>query len=490
MKRPLALVGTLAVTVGVLAGTMIAPAVGASSHREAPSISRDPSADNTDFYAFVSPDDFTTVTFVANYIPLEDPAGGPNFFSFGDDVLYSINVDNKGDGQDHIQYQFRFTTTVRNPNTFLYNTGPITGSISDPNSKWNMPQTYSVTRVENGRSTTIADGLFTPPDNIGPRSTPNYPNLAAQAVYTLNGVHGTGKVFAGQRDDPFFVDLGSVFDLLGLRPFNAAHLFPLPAAPGRDNVAGFNTHSIVLQVPITDLTPDHQLPKDAGDSRAIIGAYASASRKHVTVLNTDGTDTEAGNWVQVSRLGHPLINEVIIPLLLKDKWNRQDPENDSSFVGQYLNPEVPGLINLLYPSLPDIKTTGRTDLVTVLLTGVPGLNNPGTGKQADLLRLNMMIPPVDPKDPKPFDRLAVLDGQLAGYPNGRRLGDDVVDIEVRALACGYGTFLATNFGLCNLTGNNTLGDGVDQNDVDFLTSFPYVADPHQGYEVLPIQSAP
>src|SRR6202158_1461897 len=163
MKRPLALVGTLAVTVGVLAGTMIAPSVGASSHREAPSISRDPSADNTDFYAFVSPDNPSTVTFVANYIPLEDPAGGPNFFSFGDDVLYSINIDNKGDGKDHIQYQFRFNTTVRNPKTFLYNTGPI-GSITDPN--WNTPQTYSVSRVENGAWTKIADGLTTPPDDI------------------------------------------------------------------------------------------------------------------------------------------------------------------------------------------------------------------------------------------------------------------------------------------------------------------------------------
>src|SRR5215472_14636353 len=178
MNRPLALVGTVAVTAAVLAGTVIAPSVGASSHREAPSISRDPVADNTDLYAFVSPDNPSTVTFVANYIPLEDPAGGPNFFSFGDDVLYSINIDNKGDGLDHIQYQFRFSTTIRNPNTFLYNTGPIT-SLSDPN--WNAPQTYSVTRVEEGVSTRIADGLSTPPDNIGPRSTPNYHNLASQA---------------------------------------------------------------------------------------------------------------------------------------------------------------------------------------------------------------------------------------------------------------------------------------------------------------------
>jgi hypothetical protein len=486
MKRPLALVGTLAVTVGVLAGTMIAPSVVASSHREAPSISRDPSADNTDFYAFVSPDNPTTVTFVANYIPLEDPAGGPNFFSFGDDVLYSINVDNVGDGEDHIQYQFRFKTTVRNGKTFLYNTGQIS-KLDDPN--WNMPQTYSVTRVENGAWTKIADGLFTPADNIGPRSTPNYHALASQAVYPLNGVHGTGKVFAGQRDDPFFVDLGSVFDLLGLRQFNAFHLIPLPTEVGRDNVAGFNSHSIVLQVPITDLTRDHQMPSGPGAATAVIGAYANASRKHVSVLNDDGTTSGQGDWVQVSRLGQPLINEVIIPLLLKDKWNRVDPADDSFFVRHYLNPEVPGLVNLLYPALPDAPTTGRTDLVAVLLTGIPGVNSPGTGKQADLLRLNMMIAP-STTNPNTVDRLGALDGQFDGYPNGRRLADDVVDIEVRALACGYGPILQAALGLCNLSPNNQLGDGVDKNDVLFQTSFPYLADPHSGYEVLPLQSAP
>lgn len=489
MKRPLALVGTLAVAAGVLASTTLVPAVGASSHREAPSISRDPTADNTDFYAFVSPDNANTVTFVANYIPLEDPAGGPNFFSFGDDVLYSINVDNDGDGKDDIQYQFRFHTTVRNPKTFLYNTGQIT-RLDDPN--WNMPQTYSVSRVEHGKKTQLADGLFTPPDDIGPRSTPNYHALASQAVYTLDGVHGDGKVFAGQRDDPFFVDLGSIFDLLGLRPFNMAHRISLPTEAGRDDVQGFNVHSIILQVPITDLTRDHSMPKDAKDPKAIIGAYASASRHKTTILNEDGTDTERGQFVQVSRLGQPLINEVIIPLLLKDKWNRSDPADDSFFERHYLNPEVPGLINFLYPPLPDAPTTGRTDLVAVLLTGIPGLNAPGTGKEADLLRLNMMIPPSS-TDPNAVDRLGVMAlpaPQLDGYPNGRRLADDVVDIEVRALACGYGPVLHAAFGLCDLTPNDMLGDGVDHNDVPFQTSFPYVADPHSGYEVEPIQSAP
>jgi Domain of unknown function (DUF4331) len=484
MKRPLALVGTLAVTAGVLAGTMIAPAVGASSHREAPSISRDPSADNTDVYAFVSPDNPSTVTFVANYVPLEDPAGGPNFNSFGDDVLYSINIDNKGDGEDHIQYQFRFKTTMRNPKTFLYNTGQIT-SLDDPD--WNMAQSYSVTRKEEGNSTRIADGLLTPPVNIGPRSTPNYHDLATQAVYSLQGVHGTGKVFAGQRDDPFFVDLGSIFDLGGLRPFNNLHIIPLPVSSGRDNVKGLNVHSIVLQVPIVDLTRDHQMPKDSTDPKAVIGVYASASRKHATVLDDDGRDHGEGNWVQVSRLGEPLINEVVIPLGQKDRWNRRDPSDDASFIRHYLTPELAGLINFLYPATADIPTSNRNDLVTILLTGIPGVNFLAQGDtKADLLRLNMMIQPSSP-DPNAVDRLGAINGQFDGFPNGRRLADDVVDIEVRAIACGYGPILQNALGLCNLSPNNGLGDGVDKNDEPFQSVFPYLADPHQGYGLREIE---
>jgi hypothetical protein len=489
MKRPLALVGTLAVTVGVLAGTMIAPSVIASSHREAPSISRDPEADNTDLYAFVSPDDPThsSITFVANYIPLQDPAGGPNFNSFGDDVLYSINVDNKGDGQDHIKYQFRFKTKVIDPDTFLYNTSTIT---SDTDPHWNVQQTYSVTRVDDNGQKTIARDLTTPPDNIGPRSTPNYHNLATQAVHSVSDVHGTGKVFAGQRDDPFFVDLGSIFDLGGLRPFNPLHLIPLSAEPGRDNLQGLNVHSIVLQVPISDLTPDHMMPSGPSASTAVIGVYASASRHKVTVLDEDGSDKLAGPWVQVSRLGEPLINEVIIPLGQKDKWNRQDPADDRHFADHYRSPELAGLINFLYPALADAPTTGRDDLVEILLTGIPGVNFLSTGNtKSDLLRLNMMIPP-STTDPNTVDRLGALDGQFDGFPNGRRLADDIVDIELRAVACGYGPILHAALGLCDLSPNDQIGDGVDRNDVAFQTSFPYVADPHQGYEVLPIQSAP
>jgi uncharacterized protein DUF4331 len=446
----------------VVAALAIVPGM-ASSHREAPLISADPLADNTDLYAFRSPDRPDTVTIIANYIPLESPAGGPNFPAFDDAVLYEIHVDNDGDAQEDITYQFRFHTETRNPDTFLYNTGPI-ASLDDPN--WNRRQTYTV-RVRHGNSfEVLGRDLATPPDNIGPRSTPNYASLAAAAVHTLSG--GI-KVFAGQRDDPFFVDLGSVFDLAGLRPFNPFHLIPLPAEPGRDAVARYNTHSIAIQVPISQLVRG---------SNPTIGVYASASRRKIRVLQKDGEADNYGKFVQVSRLGEPLINEAVIPLGRKDEWNRSDPENDASFEGFYTRPEVSHLENLLYGSvLAAVDETNRADLVAILLTGVPGLNFTGPRK-ADLLRLNTSIAP----NPSP-SRLAVLDGDLAGFPNGRRLADDVVDIELRAFAQGYGPILHNLLGLPNKAPNNLLGDGVDANDVAFLPAFPYVATPHQGYEV-------
>lgn len=481
MKRPFALVGTLAVTAGLLVGTVAAPTlIGASSHREAPGISTDPTADNTDVYAFVSPDKPDTVTLIANYIPLQDPAGGPNFFAFNDDVLYELHIDNVGDAKDHITYQFEFDTKLTNENTFLYNTGQLT-SIGDPD--WTVPQTYDVTRVENGSSKVVGNNLAVPPVNVGRRSTPNYEaSLGTPGVYSLNN---GGMVFAGQRDDPFFVDLGSIFDLGGLRPFNAAHVIPLPTDAGRDALRAMNVHSIALQVPITDLTVDHSKPTGAGDPKAIIGVYASASRKQVTVLRSDGVDQEQGQWVQVSRLGEPLINEVIIPISQKDRWNRSDPRDDNRFLNRYRSPELAGLVNFLYPGLPDVPTTDRDDLVTVLLTGVPGLNSPPKVVKSDFLRLNMLVMPSSP-DPNGVNRLGAMAGQFDGFPNGRRLADDIVDIELRAVACGYGDILAGALGLCNLSPNNQLGDGVDKNDVPFKATFPYLAAPHSGYDVQPL----
>jgi hypothetical protein len=432
----------------------------ASSHREAPLIAADPTADNTDLYAFVSPDRPDTVTLIANYIPFEEPAGGPNFFNFDPNALYELHVDNNGDGRDDVTYQFRFRTEIRNQNTFLYNTGPIT-SLADPN--WNVRQFYSVTRIQGDRRTVLGTNLPSPPNNIGPRSTPNYASLASTAVNTLPG--GI-KVFAGQRDDPFFVDLGSIFDLGGLRPFNPLHLLPLPAAAGVDDVAGYNVHSIAIQIPIDQLT----------DVNTTVGVYASASRPALRILSAEGRAKDIGPETQISRLGEPLVNEVLIPLGQKDYWNGQKPANDQQFVGRYLNPELAGLIHVLYPSLPAPPTTNRQDLVSVLLTGVPGLNFTGP-KPADELRLNTAIAPT--ASPK---RLGALAGDFGGFPNGRRLGDDVIDIELRAVACGYGPILHGALGLCDLQPNDQIGDGVDGNDKPFLTTFPYVATPHQGYD--------
>ncbi len=477
-RKPFALLVGATLALGSVGGAL------AASHREAPYITTDPAADNTDVYAFVSPDRPNSVTLIANFIPVQEPAGGPNFFNFDPAVLYAIHIDNDGDGRDDVNYQFRFTNNIQNPDTFLYNTGPVS-YLTDPD--FNYRQRYSVTRNREGyRSRVIASRLRTPPASIGPRSNPNYDYVAAQAEYALAG--GI-KVFAGQRDDPFFFDTGSTFDLLGLRPFNSLHLIQPPsvdAPAGVDGLSGFNVNSIAIQVPITQLTSDGKAHA-ATSRRATIGVWASASRRQTTVLRTNGTESVGGSWVQVSRLGNPAINEVLIPLGEKDLWNRQSPRNDYNFAKYVAKPEPAALINLLYPSLPDIKTTGRADLRAVLMTGVKGLNYTGT-RPMDMLRLNTGIAPCTADaaddDTGTCQRTGVLAGDLAGFPNGRRLTDDVIDIELRAIAEGYGSFLETNFALPNKTPNNMLGDGVDKNDASFMSDFPYLAAPFQGYAHL------
>src|SRR6267378_4932941 len=363
-----------------------------SSHREAPAIAKDPVADSTDVYAFVSPDKPDTVTLIANYIPLEGPAGGPNFYEFGDDVLYAIHIDNDGDAKPDVTYELRFETKIKNPNTFLYNTGQITTIDS---ASWNRPQFYSVTRNKNGQATVLGSGLACPPCNVGPRSTTAYAALAHSGIHGLSGGHG--KVFAGQRQEGFYVDLGSIFDLGALRPFEGAHLIPLPGSmKGVNGTKNLNVHTIALQVPISDLSAD----------RTVIGVWTAAYRRQARIRRDsdedgDGIDVESGPWVQVSRLGNPLFNEVIVPMSKKDVWNSLPPKADGQFLKYVQHPELATLLPILYPGVfPKLAglTAARDDLVAILLTGIPSGIIPGfqnfTGSTtADMLRLNMAIAP-------------------------------------------------------------------------------------------------
>lgn len=449
---------TCATAAGLLAVTSFAGSALASSHREAPLISFDPSADITDLYAFVSPDAADTVTLVANYNGFQEPSGGPNFYPFNPDVTYWIKVDNSGDGVEDVTYSFDFDTAVANPDSFLYSGyGPI-GAVDA-----NVTQTYSVQRD----GETIAEGLSVPPANIGPRTTPDYSDLADAGIHPLGA---GGQVFAGQRDDPFFADIGAIFDLGGLRPFNEAHLIPLKTRKGQDQLAGFNVNSIAIQVPKSELTVDGRDVAAADAPNAVIGVWGGASRIAPTV------DGGAGELVQVSRLGNPLINEVIIPVGKKDTWNSHGPAEDGVYLDNYLQPELAAIVNTVYPDLPDARTEARDDLVLILGRGIPGVNQTNTDGLYDMLRLNMGIAPADKADP-----MAAVAGDVAGFPNGRRLTDDVVDIEVRAVIDGYGEFLADAFGLPNLEPNNQVGDGCSRNDVKFSKAFPYVAEPHPGY---------
>lgn len=477
-----------------------------SSHREAPEISKDPAADSTDVYAFVSPDKPETVTMIANYVPLQEPAGGPNFYEFGDDVLYKIHVDNDGDGRANITYEFRFKTQVRNENTFLYNTGPIQ-SLDSPN--WNRRQFYSVHKVDGrGRREQLADNQPCPPCNIGPLSTPDYSSLADAAVRNI----GQGRaVFAGQRAEGFYVDLGAIFDLLNPRPFADAHAtfglakFP-KSGPGVNATKFLNVHTIALQVPVTELTRDGYQGKDVNDPRATIGMWTSASRQRTRMLNADENDTEEngadendtdenntdsrsyGPFRQVSRLAMPLFNEVIVPMARKDYWNGQPPHRDSQFAQYVAKPEVgmllPGLFPGVFPNLDNLNKSGkpRADLLAILLTGIPAGLIPGfqnfTGQtQADLLRLNTAIPP----NPKP-SIYGLLGGDLAGFPNGRRVFDDVVAIELRAIAGATYALVDKTFTPDAAAGQ--VDDGVTPDDlsVPFLNTFPYLGLPLSGFD--------
>jgi hypothetical protein len=465
-----------------------------SSHREAPSISQDPVADNADTYAFVSPDDPSTVTIITNYVPLQGPPGGPNFFEFGDDVLYSIYIDNDGDALPEITYQFRFNTTLRNEDTFLYNTGPI-DSLDSPN--WNKRQFYDVSVIlghgpgmngkkqhheMDGKGKVIGKNLACPPCNIGPRSTPNYDNLAGQANHHLP----SGEwVFAGQRNDGFFVDLGAIFDLGDIRELNTVHLIPSATGTSVDPLKTLNIHTIAIKVPISMLTRDGSVPSDPLAAMSVLGIWGGASRRKVQVRDDHGNGTKgSGPWVQVSRLGNPLFNEVVVPVGDKDRWNAVDPIDDDDFEKYVNQPELSKLLPVLYPgAFPHLAayTKNRADLHAILLTGipsgiVPGFQNFTTTKPSDMLRLNVAIPPATDK----LSPFGIVGGDLAGFPNGRRVFDDVVSIELKAFAGATIPLVEPSYVPDAAVG--AVQSYITPASDRYQSSFPYLGTPHDGYD--------
>ncbi len=482
-----------------------------SSHKEAPAISQDPVADSTDVYAFVSPDRPDTVTILANYVPLQDPDGGPNFFEFGaktvtvrgpargEDVLYEIHIDNTGSGRPAITYRFQFTTKILDPDTFLYNTGPITVKRNEYSSTWNRRQTYTVTRVDNrtGKETELrhrtSEVFSCPPCNVGVRSTPDYQRLSAAAMYELSdGI----KIFAGQRAEGFFVDLGSIFDLADLRPISSVQAFPPHKnTKGINSLADKNVHSIAMQIPISMLTRNGRRPTGPDDPNAVIGVYTTASRQKARLFdNKTGVTSAAGPYQQVSRLGSPLVNEVVVPMALKDYFNSQPPVDDKQFAAAVEHPEVQKLLPVLYPgAFPHLKayTKPRADLVAIFVTGIPGsvigkAFGVGTfqgGKViAEMLRLNTGIKPTG-RDGRGTSDLGLLGNDLAGFPNGRRVTDDVVTIELKAVA-------GATIPLVDKTYKPDaaialVNQGVARSPRAYQERFPYLANPHGGFSNPP-----
>ena len=450
----------------------------ASSHREAPLTKEDPTIDQTDVYVFRSADAPGMLTIIANWIPFEEPGEAPNYYSFSDSALYEIHIDNNGDAKEDITYQFRFHTDYRSTGTFLYNTGPI---LTLDSANLNQRQFYSVTRVTGNRRTGTATSLGTTfqvaPQNIGPKSTPDYASLANAAIFNLP--NSGGKVFAGPRDDPFFIDVAAIGDLLTLRPLQQLNLVPptKSSAPGIDTLKGYNVHTIAIQVPIASLTANGQTPTGTTDPNAIIGVWATTSRSRVSIRNvgTSNLQQNLAGLTQVSRLGMPLVNEVVMSVAFKDIFNASEPSGDKAlfdanadFRNRIIDPELPKLYKLLYNI--DSPPAPRNDLVQVFLTGIPNVNMPANVQPAEMTRINLAVPPSASPN-----RMGLLAGDAAGFPNGRRLTDDVVDIELQ-VAAGV---LVSGF---NKAPNNALTDGVDANDQPFLSTFPYVALPNQGFD--------
>jgi Domain of unknown function (DUF4331) len=498
----------MAILLGVLmALTSVSPVAKAASHREAPLIALDPAADNTDTYAFRSWQDPSKVVFIMNVIPGQDPADGPNYFNFDDEVLYAVNIDNNQDGKaEDIVYEFRFKTENRpalgqlelplpyvgNPKIPVAQLQGIT-KLDGPGSEGlTRRQTYTVTEVRGKKRTELFKGqkLVAVPTNAGPATFKNYEDLASQGIYTdaSTGI----KVFAGERAETFYIDLGAVFDTANLRRFppllSAAEDADDTKDPfGINRFSGINVNSIVIEVPISRITLDGKSAEQT--STPVIGTYASTARQKVKVLGDDGTAKTQGPWVQVSRLANPLVNELIIDTPFKDRWNSQEPEDEAQFQEFYKNPSIAVALELIF-GVP-VTTTPRTDLMSVFLK-YPGQSLSGNNcgnPCAELLRLNLKAPTTQPESQK---RLGGLAGDAAGFPNGRRPNDDVTDIALRVVGgANYIAGLAgdgVNFlggapgaGVNDGPGYGAIpGNRLDVTVNGIAKEFPYLPTPYDG----------
>ena len=471
------------------------PGVFASSHREAPITALDHAADITDFYAFVSYDHPDRVTFIMNVDPFLEPSNGPNYFPFDPNVLYQIKIDNNHDALADVTFNIQFQTQIRAPQLFTGFAGvgsgitapksspapvapgtpivpPAITSLDGPGAAGlSLRQTYTVTMYRGAQRIPLTSvsgtTLFAVPTNVGPRTMPDYEALAKQGIYTVAGDRGDIRVFAGTVADPFFIDLGATFDTLNYRKGAGTGVLStqqdkndlLNLAP--DSVSGFNVNTIAIEVPINYLTWDGNQHK-ASDAAATIGTWATTSRAQFTVRRAPAAEN-FGNWAQIQRLANPLINELIIGTGYKDTWSMSQPVNDANFASFDLDPTLARVFNAAYGI--NIPTPPRTDLLP-LVTYAPPIAAAGTpaGPVADLLRLNTGVPPT-PEASR--SRMGLLAGDGAGFPNGRRVTDDVVDIAQRVVA----GVLNPKF---DVAPNNLLGDGVNAPDVPTQETFPYV----------------
>ena len=443
-----------------LALLLAAPVAHASSHREAPGIALDPSADLSDFYMFVSPTNANKLVLIANVNPLEPPGGGPNFYRFDDNVLYEIHIDNEGDGEEDITYQWRFTTTYAYPDTFLHNIGAINVSAN-----LNMIQTYTVTMIKDGVTSTILTKGTVAPTNVGVASSPvGAYNPLGNVGGTMTSAHlatqGAYRFFSGPRQDAFYVDLENTFDLLNLG-----------SGGYKNSLLGLNVHSMAIEVDLSSVTLDGATPSEAAQNN-VIAAWATTSRRAATVRRSDGSTADRGNWVQVARLGNPLVNEVVLPISMKDTFNASHPRNDTQFLQPVQHSELAGLLNaILGTTCPIVAEQGlddalgfdgRDDLVLAFLTGYPGINQwPAFGLGADI--------PAETtgKIYAPYEALRLNLVTPNGWPNGRLVGDDVTDTALSAV-CGL------------LVDGSTLPDGVDSTGLHYLNAFPFMGDPWYG----------